>query len=223
MARRAAIVHAVPSLVSVFNELTSELLPDVYVLHLADEGLLKKLRSAGRLTEEMGERLAMLAGYAEEYGAEVIMFNCSSLSPLVDSVKERVRVPVFPVDEAMADRAVELGEHIGVLATLQNTLGPTSDLIRRRAALKGGNVEVETVLCEGAFDALGRGDTEVHDRIIREHLAGLSKRIDVVALAQASMARVADLLPEAERQAPVLTSPRPGVERLREILDSLSM
>jgi Asp/Glu/hydantoin racemase len=222
MARRAAIVHAVPSLVPVFNELTSELLPDVHVLHLADEGLLKELRSAGRLTDELGGRLAMLAGYAEEYGAKVVMFNCSSLSPLVDSVKKRVNVPVFPVDEAMADRVVERGERIGVLATLQNTLGPTSDLIRKRAALKGRKVEVEAVLCEGAFDALGRGDTESHDRIVREYLTGLSERADVVALAQASMARVADLLPEAERQAPILTSPRPGVERLREMLDSLS-
>jgi Asp/Glu/hydantoin racemase len=222
MVRRAAIVHAVPSLVPVFNELTSELLPDVHVLHLADEGLLKELRSVGRLTEELGERLAMLARYAQEYGAEVVMFNCSSLSPLVDSVKERVRVPVFPVDEAMADRAVESGKSIGVLATLQNTLGPTSDLIRRRAALKGTNVEVEAVLCEGAFDALAHGETEVHDRIIREHLAGLSERVEVVALAQASMARVAARLPESERGVPILSSPRPGVERLREMLDSLS-
>jgi Asp/Glu/hydantoin racemase len=222
MVRRAAIVHAVPSLVPVFNELTSELLPDVHVLHLADEGLLKELRSVGRLTEELGERLAMLARYAQEYGAEVVMFNCSSLSPLVDSVKERVRVPVFPVDEAMADRAVENGKSIGVLATLQNTLGPTSDLIRRRAALKGTNVEVEAVLCEGAFDALAHGETEVHDRIIREHLAGLSERVEVVALAQASMARVAARLPESERGVPILSSPRPGVERLREMLDSLS-
>jgi Asp/Glu/hydantoin racemase len=222
MVRRAAIVHVVPSLVPVFNELTSELLPDVHVLHLADEGLLKELRSVGRLTEELGERLAMLARYAQEYGAEVVMFNCSSLSPLVDSVKERVRVPVFPVDEAMADRAVESGKSIGVLATLQNTLGPTSDLIRRRAALKGTNVEVEAVLCEGAFDALAHGETEVHDRIIREHLAGLSERVEVVALAQASMARVAARLPESERGVPILSSPRPGVERLREMLDSLS-
>jgi Asp/Glu/hydantoin racemase len=212
----------VPPLVSMFHDLTSEVMPGVDVLHLADGGLLRELRVSRRLTPQMGERLVALARHAEAYGAEVIMFNCSSLSPLVEDVKAKVKVPVFPVDEAMADRAVEVGRRIGVLATLSNTLGPTSELVRKRAALKGREVEVEAIVCEGAFDALGRGDAEAHDRIVLDGLRRLMKRADVVVLAQASMARVASRLPEAERLVPVLTSPRLGVERLKDILEGLS-
>lgn len=221
MTRRVAVIHAVPPLVSMFHELTLELMPDVDVLHLADGGLLRELRASGSLTPQLGDRLASLARHAEAYGAEVIMFNCSSLSPLVEGVKASVKVPVFPVDEAMADLAVEMGQRIGVLATLSNTLGPTSDLVRRRAALSGREVEVEAIVCEGAFDALGRGDAEAHDRIVLDGLRRLMERVDVVVLAQASMARVVGRLPKAELRVPVLTSPRPGVERLRDVLKGL--
>ena len=147
-----------------------------------------------------------------------IIFNCSSLSPLLRFVRERADVPVFPVDEAMADRAVETGLHIGVLATLENTLGPTSGLIPGRADLLGKEVKVEPVLCEGAFDALSRGDGKAHDDIIVECLESLRRRADVVVLAQASMARALERLPEDTTGVPVLTSPRLGVERLRDIL-----
>ena len=41
---------------------------------------------------------------------------------------------------------------------------------------------------------------------------------DVVVLAQASMARVADQLGADERRVPILTSPRLGLERLREVV-----
>ena len=40
----------------------------------------------------------------------------------------------------------------------------------------------------------------------------------MVVLAQASMARVVDALPESERTVPILSSPRLGVERVAELL-----
>jgi hypothetical protein len=42
--------------------------------------------------------------------------------------------------------------------------------------------------------------------------------VDVVVLAQASMARVADALPAEDRRVPVLSSPRSGVEALARAL-----
>jgi hypothetical protein len=63
-------------------------------------------------------------------------------------------VPVLRVDQPMADKAVQLGKRIGVVATLSTTLNPTSDLVRRRAAVAGKEIELKSVLCEGAFEAL---------------------------------------------------------------------
>jgi hypothetical protein len=43
-------------------------------------------------------------------------------------------------------------------------------------------------------------------------------RNDVVLLAQASMARVAETIPAKDQIVPVLSSPRLALERLRDIL-----
>jgi hypothetical protein len=49
----------------------------------------------------------------------------------------------------MADKAVGTGSRIGLVATLSTTLEPTADLIQRRAATAGKQIELTTKLCEG--------------------------------------------------------------------------
>lgn len=221
MAQKVGMVHSVASLVPLFNELAAELLPGVEVIHLVDEGLLKDVLASGQLTPSMARRFGLLATFAEESGAEIVMLTCSSLAPLVDQSRDTVKVPLLKVDEAMADEAVGLGERIGVIATAYTTLKPTSDLIKERAALQDKKVAVEAVLCEGAFEALRRGELESHDRTVKEKLNELMEQVDVVVLAQASIARAVAQIPENERKVPILSSPRLGVQRLKEKLESL--
>jgi Asp/Glu/hydantoin racemase len=222
MTEKVGMVHSVASLVPVFNELASELLPGVEVIHLVDEGLLRDILASGQLTTHMARRFSLLASFAEESGAKIVMLTYSSLAPLVDEVKDTVKVPLLRVDEAMADEAVKLGERVGVIATAHTALRPTSDLVKVRSTLQGKKVAVETVLCEGAFDALHRGDLDTHDKMVKDELNDLMGRVDVVVLAQASIARVVAQIPEEERSVPILSSPRLGVQRLKEKLGSLT-
>jgi Asp/Glu/hydantoin racemase len=136
----------------------------------------------------------------------------------VDAARPFAGVPLLRVDQAMAEQAVERGTRIGVLATLESTLGPTAALIRRTADEAGREVEVRDRLCEGAFEALKAGETERHDESIREGLRELIGWAEVIVLAQASMARVIDTLTDDERQTPILSSPRLGMERMRDLL-----
>ena len=46
----------------------------------------------------------------------------------------------------------------------------------------------------------------------------MAPTVDVVVLAQASMARVAEAMPPGAVPVPVLSSPRLAVERLRQVL-----
>ena len=80
-------------------------------------------------------------------------------------------------------------KRIGVIATLSTTLEPTADLIQRRAALAGKKIELTSKLCEGAFEALMSGDGATHDAKVAAALKELSQQVDVIVLAQASMAR----------------------------------
>jgi hypothetical protein len=47
-------------------------------------------------------------------------------------------------------------------------------------------------------------------------------KVDVVVLAQASMARVADAIPSDEKKVPILASPRLGVAAAKEVMAALA-
>jgi hypothetical protein len=79
-------------------------------------------------------------------------------------------------------------------------------------------VDITKVLCEGAFEAVLSGDTATHDRILTESLTRIASAVDVVVLAQASMARVVAQLPENPSRVPILASPELAVKRARSIL-----
>lgn len=222
MARKVGMVHSVASLVPVFNGLAAEIMPGVEVLHIVDEGLLKDVIETSKYASGAGRRLGTLASFTVDSGAEAVMLTCSTLGVLVEEACKMLKVPLIKVDEAMADEAVRQGTRIGIIATLYTTLDPTSDLVLERASLAKKSVNVEAVLCKGAFESLRAGDTATHDRSVLENLRSLMERSDVVVLAQASMSRVADTIPAAERKAPVLSSPRLGVQRLKQVLEGSS-
>jgi len=118
----------------------------------------------------------------------------------------------------MADRAVAHAKRLGGIDTLPTTLEPTADLVRRRAAAASREIELTARLCNGAFEALMSGDAAKHDAMVADALRELASQVDVIALAQASMARVVDTLSEADRKTPILASPPLAVEYLATIL-----
>ncbi|MEO8405502.1 MAG: aspartate/glutamate racemase family protein, partial [Chitinophagaceae bacterium] len=128
------------------------------------------------------------------------------------------KVPVLRVDQPMTDKAVQTGKRIGVIATLPTTLAPTSDLVKRRAAAAGKEIVLTSKLCEGAFDALMSGDAATHDKMVAAALKELSASVDVILLAQASMARVVDTLDEEDKKIPILASPPVAIKYLASLL-----
>jgi Asp/Glu/hydantoin racemase len=214
---RVTLVHTVGGLVPVFRDLTNELAPDVTTADVVDEALLHETVAAGRIPEATARRLESVVAAALDGGSDVVMVTCSSVGPAVDEIRERTGWPLLRVDEAMADAALAVGATIGVAATLASTLEPTADLIRRRAGDRE-DVTVIPRLCEGAFAALQAGDVNRHDDLVREGLRDLLPFVDVIVLAQASMARVATTLGGDAGDTPILSSPRLAVERLAAIV-----
>jgi Asp/Glu/hydantoin racemase len=215
---RLALVHTVAGLVPRFRELATELMPDVETFDIVDETLLRDATAEGRVSLDTARRLFAHLAAAERHGADAILVTCSSMGGTVDAARRFSGVPLLRVDQAMAEQAVARGSRIGVLATLPSTLGPTGELVRRVAAEAGRGIEVRERVCEGAFEALRAGDTARHDELVAAGLRDLLGWADVIVLAQASMARVVETLSPEERATPILTSPRLGMERMRDLL-----
>jgi Asp/Glu/hydantoin racemase len=216
------LVHTSATLVPVFQQLCREKLPDVDTFNIVDDSLIRDVIARGKLTAAVSRRVAAHIRAAAAAGADQILVTCSSIGPAVEAAAAKSRVPVLRVDQPMADLAVRTGRRVGVLATLATTLEPTADLVRRRAAAAGAEIEVVSRLCAGAFEALMSGDAARHDAAVAAALTELAGQVDVIVLAQASMARVAAALPPGGASVPILASPPVALDHLAGVLSSLS-
>jgi Asp/Glu/hydantoin racemase len=225
MPKRVAYIHTWSGHAATFNKLSDELLPGVDVFNMVDESLLQNTIRAGHLEALTARRLATLIALAEEAGADAVLVTCSSVGPAAEVARTLVNIPVLRVDEPMAAQAVDLANagrgRIGIAATLSTTLEPTTALVRSHAKAAGrSDLTIITQLCEGAFEAVTSGDSGRHDAIVTAGLEKLAGQVDVIVLAQASMARVVESLPESSpaRHVPILSSPRSGVTALASML-----
>ena len=215
---RLALIHTAPMLEPVFERLLHEAQPGLETVHVIDESLLADAIAHDGLTD--ANRVAVRDRIRQAaVGADAVLVTCSSIGEAVEATAAEVDVPVVRVDTAMAEEAVQAGSRIGVLATLRSTLRPTAVLVRRAAAAAGRDVEAIEQLCEGAYAALRSGDAARHDELVRAGYEALRGKVDVVVLAQASMARIIDSLGPDERHTPVLASPGSAV---RQALASLA-
>jgi Asp/Glu/hydantoin racemase len=216
MKKHIAFIHTSATMIPIFKALSGELLPGADVFNMVDESLLCDIIRDGKLAAVTARRLVGHVLSAEQAGAEFIMVTCSSMGRAVEASRTMCNATVLRVDEPMARKAVATGKRVGVIATLPSTLEPTVALIQSMSK----DARVISQLVEGAFEAVMSGNGAKHDALVGNALRELSGKSDVIVLAQASMARVVDSLPAAEKTVPILSSPRLAVENLAGLIKS---
>jgi Asp/Glu/hydantoin racemase len=213
MAFTLAFLHTSHVLIPQFSELAKEKLPNIRTFHMVDESLIRNTIAERKLTKATIRRMVGMIGSAHEGGADAVMVTCSSIGPGVEVARSQFDFPILRVDEPMARTAVSMGRRIGVAATLRTTLEPTITLIESTASAAGRQVELVPSLCDGAFEAVISGDTARHDELLAASLRELEQQVDVVVLAQASMARVVGQL--GNGRSPILSSPELAMNSAR--------
>jgi len=214
-----ALLHTTAVTIPVFAEVVRAELEGIRTVNLLDDSLLADVIAAGRVTDAVESRLRAYVEQAAVLGATAILSCCSSIGAAMEAIAGSAPLPVWRVDEAMAEEAVARGGRIGVLGTVLTTMEPTMLLIERIAAARKSSAKVEPIFVEGAFQSLKAGDASDHDDRVRWGLEELIGLADVVVLAQASTARVAATM--TDFPLPILTSPASGLRRARERLAAL--
>ncbi|MDI6694508.1 MAG: aspartate/glutamate racemase family protein [Anaerolineales bacterium] len=222
MSKKVALLHT--SMVFIQRErliydIFAELLPDVELINIIDDSLLRDVAHEGKISVEITRRMCYYILAAEAMGADAVFNMCSSLGPTIDTARKLTSMPVVKIDDGMAELAATAGRRIGILATVPTTLPPTTALILEKAAAAGREVETREWLSQGAFNLLMNNQVEKHNDMVIKTAKQAAEWADILVLAQCSMARLAPRL-EAEVGCQVLSSPRPGVEHLRSILES---
>jgi Asp/Glu/hydantoin racemase len=162
---------------------------------------------AGGVTPELAARVRRRLRELADDGAELIVCTCSTIGAAAEEAAGALGVPVLRADRPMADAAVAAGPRIGVLVTSESTREPTLDLLRESAARAGADVTLTAVLVASAWQHFEAGELEPYHAEIAAAARQLAPTVDVVVLAQASMAPAAALIDGV----PVLTSPRSAV------------
>jgi Asp/Glu/hydantoin racemase len=205
---KIGLIHATLNSIEPLLNAFQKNFPQVETINLLDEGLLIELNRQGSLTENLIDRISDLLRKAINTGVDGILLSCSSYSPATDELRRRFpEVPIENVDDEMILEALNKGKKIGVVATV-GAAGPTTQkTLLEKAKQLNKNVEVFVEVSIEAFRALSEKDYDRHDFLITEKVNKLIRGndIDVVILAQLSMARAANRLQNIE--IPVLTSP----------------
>lgn len=217
MGKSIAIIQTSAVSSAELKALCAEILPGVTVYQIIDDSLIKEVNDNGGPTLGVKRRMYQYYQQADSLGVDAILNQCSSVGEVADAIKPFVSVPVVRIDEAMAERAVSLGKRIGVVATVSSTVGPSMRLIEQKAREAGREIELNLHLVKDAMMILiEKGDVETHNSMVLTEVEAAAKDCDVVVLAQGSMTVLLPLLGHIRK--PVLTSPRMGIERMKDVL-----
>lgn len=219
MHKTVAILHTTPATIDGFRKILANLAPDVAVHNYLDESLLPQINREGRISDAVAYRFFSLAQGAALAMPDAMLCACSSVGELVERAQATLSVPFLRIDAPMATAVAAKGGKAVVCATLPSTLGPTRRLIAREAARLGTDLTLTDLLIEGAGALLTRGDLAGYDALLQSHFLKLAHEADAFVLAQASMARAVDGLPDDIR-AKFTTSPQSGLAALVRLVQN---
>jgi hypothetical protein len=215
-----AAIHTALAMVEPTKVLFANHLPDVRLINIIDESLIQDIINAGFVPLAVKKRLINYYYSAVDAGADIIFNTCSSVGEVASIARDLIPVPLIKIDEPMAIEVVSNlnVNRIGVIATLNTTLGPTFRMIGDKASEINKKVTLIEGLANGAFQAIIAGDRDTHDAIILQTALGMVDKCDAFVLAQGSMARMADILFKNTGKQ-IYSSPLSGVLSLKSIIE----
>ena len=213
---RIGLVHAVQVAMAPVEAAFGECWPAAVRMNVFDDTLAPDLEHAGRLTDELYARIAMLTDYCIDSGCVAVLFTCSSFGAAIEARARSAKVPVLKPNEAMFEKALVFGSKIGMLTTFPPAAMPMEVEFFAEANRQGVAATIKTLCVSEAMVAAKSGDYDRHNLLLREAAAHFAD-YDALLLAQFSMAPA---LCEVRQgvDIPVLSSPHAAVEKLKKLL-----
>lgn len=216
MAPTVGLIHVTLNSVAPINNSFQEYAPNNIVLNFLDEGIIQEVNRSKGITSEILRRFMNLLEKAVTSNVDGILVCCTVFTPYIEQLSKFFDLPIIANDYAMLQKAVEMGNNIGLIATVE-TAGPTSKKILNDIAKKENKtINIKTEVIPKAFEVLKNGDKEAHDRLILDKVEELKITSDVVVLAQLSMISAAKRV--EQKSVPVLTSDQVGIHSILQLI-----
>ena len=216
MRPRIALIHATPVAIDPIIAAFRSGWPQAEPVNILDDSLTPDRAKSAALTPAIFERFRVLTRYARDAGAAGILFTCSAFGEAIDRAASETDVPVLKPNEAMFEQALARGARIGMVATFAPAVEGMEGEFEQAARARNPRPTLETVVADGAMDALRSGDEDTHNRLVAEAAAGLA-HCDAIMLAHFSTSRAVGAARSRVAKT-VLTSPDAAVARLRSMV-----
>jgi Asp/Glu/hydantoin racemase len=219
--RKLGIIHAALITTKAVQKYLDEVIPEVEVVHWVDDTIQNTNFACepGTIPRRNYAKFVQAALSQQEYGVDLILLACSTFNRAAELARPMIDTPMLQIDRPMMDLAVRDGIRVGLLATVPTTVPSSERLLRLAASEAGRPVQITTRLCSEAFRVLKAGDPEKHNDMLLAEIDGLSGSVDAIVMAQISMSALEPRL--GSTRVPVYNSGRTGLNRVREILESL--
>ena len=213
---RIVLIHATAvSIGPILAAFTNEW-PAAETVNVLDDSLSRDRDSGKAEPDVIEQRIAALANYGLQVGADGILFSCSAFGREIEAVKARLRIPVLKPNEAMFEEALAIGGRIGMIATFRPSIPSMEQEFQALAEGLGKTARLDSLFVAEAMAALARGDLETHNRLIREASSAFAG-YDTVMLAQFSASQALPAVAD-ELGCTVLTSPLSVVKKMKKYL-----
>lgn len=213
--KRVFSIHTVKSVMTLFEDLIHQQLPEVELYSLYDNFFALDTNREGKLTDENFHRLVHVVEMGELMKADAIVCSCSSLTPGLERIRETASLPIVTVDDALGKLAAQKGK-VTVLATSTSALNATMLKIAREAQSAGLELGLTPLFCPEGFEAIQKHDRAAYDAAVLTCVKA-AKAGQVIVLAQASMAHLQQQIAQATG-CEVLASPPLCVAQLAQTL-----
>ena len=213
---RIVLLHGTPVAVEPINRSFADRWPQADLVNLLDDSLSVDRAKDHDLTPRMFERFMELGGYAHRIGAKAILVTCSAFGPAIERMSRELPVPVLKPNEAMFQAAMSAGKKIGMLATFAPSLLTMTEEFDQFVRETGSKATLQTIVVEGAMEALRKGDAQKHNDLIAARAPELAG-CDAIMLAHFSTSRALEKV-SGVVSVPVLTAPDAAVDRLKAIV-----
>jgi glutamate racemase len=214
MKKRVGVVHTFLYSVEDIKAQFKQQLPEVEMINIIDDSLLQEALANKGITSWIISRMCDYYTNLQELGCVVALNQCSSVGEASDVAGKLVKMPIVKIDGPMAQKAVELGSKVAVIATAISTVEPSSRLVEQKAREAGKKVTVNRCYVEGAYECLLKtGDKAKHNEMVIAKVKEAAKTNDVIVLAQGSMYHLMPFFKDVK--VPVLTSLETGIAQIK--------
>lgn len=214
--KRLALIHATKLAMDPIVSACDSNWPEVEHVSILDESLSIDRSREDHLTKALSDRIIALCRHAEGLDADGVLFTCSAFGDAIDKAASTADIPVLKPNEAMFEKAFEMGERISMIYTFPPAVAGMEREFQDYAKRYQSPARIQSVCATGARKAVEQGNAEKHNQLIAQTVSEV-RDADVILLAHFSMATA---LSDATgtTDIPVLSSPATAVEKIKSLV-----